>query len=69
VKVSVTIDRAGVPDGWKDTLPIYMDKGGKPQLVAWVSVRAAHTTGDIELPAPPEKLELNANEDILALIK
>ncbi|MGB6429143.1 MAG: M1 family aminopeptidase [Candidatus Acidiferrales bacterium] len=69
VKVSVTVDRTGVPNGWEDTLPIYFYRGGKPLLLGWMAVRGERGTLDFELPFPPEKLALNANDDILALIK
>jgi hypothetical protein len=35
VKVSATIDRTGVPDDWKDTLPVYFYRSGKPMLLGW----------------------------------
>jgi len=69
VKVTTVIDRTGVPDGWKDTLPIYLYRNGKPMLLAWIAVRTAHATVNFEMPFAPEKLELNADEDILALVK
>jgi hypothetical protein len=69
VKVTLVFDRTGVPDGWRDTLPVYMYHGGKPVLAGWVSIGSNHQTVDFEMPAAPEKLAINANEDILALVK
>jgi len=68
-KVSMTVDRAGVPNGWEDTLPIYLYRSGKPQLIAWMAVLTDHETLDVTLPFAPEKIAINANEDILAIIK
>ncbi|MGD0841686.1 MAG: M1 family aminopeptidase [Candidatus Acidiferrales bacterium] len=69
VKVTLIFDRTGVPEGWKDTLPIYMYHSGKPALAAWVSIRSNHQTMDFELPAAPEKLAIDSNEDTLAIVK
>jgi hypothetical protein len=69
VKISVTFDRTGVPDSWKDTLPLYFYRNGQPLLLGWLSGRTPHSTVNLELPTAPEKLAINANEDILALVK
>jgi aminopeptidase N len=68
-KVSLTVERTGVPNGWKDTLPIYLYRSGKPQLIGWMGVVSDHETMDFTLPSEPAKLALNVNEDILATIK
>jgi len=68
-KVSLVGDRTGVPQGWKDSLPIYAYRSGKPFLVGWMAVTGEHGTTDFILPFAPEKIVINANEDILAIIK
>jgi len=68
-KVSLVVDRTGVPAGWRDTLPIYLFRSGKPQLIGWMGVVNDHETMDFTLPFEPEKLAVNVNEDILADIK
>jgi hypothetical protein len=68
-KVSVVVDRTGVPAGWKDTLPIYLFKSGKSMLIGWMYVVADQGTMDFTLPFAPEKIGLNVNDDILAIVK
>jgi hypothetical protein len=69
VKISATIDRTGVPDEWKDTLPVYFYRSGKPTLLGWATARAPHTTLQFILPFTPEKLAIDAFEDTLAIVK
>ncbi|MBI3404541.1 MAG: hypothetical protein HY046_03680, partial [Acidobacteria bacterium] len=68
-KVSGNILRSGVYDGWKDSLPIYMVQGGRNLRLGWISAKSANEPFEFVLPMKPEKLILNANEDILAEIK
>ncbi len=69
-KVTLIVDRTGgVPSGWKDTLPVYLYRSGNPQLIGWMVILKDHETMDFTLPSAPEKIAINVNEDILAIIK
>ena len=67
--VSGTIVRSGVPEGWKDALPIYVQSSGRTVRLGWITANQQSTPFNFQLPMNPEKLVLNANEDILAEIK
>ena len=69
VKVTLIFDRTGVPDGWKDTIPVYAYRSGKPMLIAWAPIRSNHQTLDFEMPSAPEKIAIDSNEDTLAIVK
>jgi len=64
-----TVTQSNVPEGWKDVIPLYMVKDGRTQRLALLSIRNRTESFDLVLPVKPEKLLLNANEDILADIK
>ncbi len=68
-KVSGTVAQENVPDGWRDYLPLYMQSGGKTIRLGGISVSAKATPFEALLPIKPEKLLLNANEDVLADVK
>jgi hypothetical protein len=68
-KVSGTLTRSEVPEGWKDILPLYMESGGRVVRLGWITAGEPRTTFELMLPGKPEKLILNRNEDILADIK
>ncbi len=68
-KVSGTISQSGVREGWKDALALYQKVGGKVTRLGWITVSSKDTPFDFVLPAKPEKLLLNQNEDTLAEIK
>ena len=68
-KVSGVITQRGVGPGWKDILPIYIQQGGRTFRAGWINVRQPETTFNFVLPVRPDKMILNANEDILADVK
>lgn len=68
-KVTGKVIRSGASDGWKDILPIYLQREGRVFRAGWVNAVAAETPFEFTLPWKPEKLTLNENEDILAEIK
>jgi hypothetical protein len=67
--VSGTLTRSGVPDGWRDIVPIYITVGGKTVRLGWIRAIDKQTPFNATLPLKPEKLTLNDNQDILADIK
>ena len=69
-KVSGTVTRTGVPDNWVDILPLYIHQPKGAVRLGFLTTDKSTTT--FELPLlnfKPDKLSLNANEDILAEIK
>jgi len=69
VKVTGTIRQSGVPDGWRDVLPVYMHQASEPRLLGWIRTTGKETRVDFTLPFNPGRLSLNDYEDILADIK
>jgi len=68
-KVTGSVKREGVPDGWMDILPLYLHRGAGVVRLGFVNAVRAQTPFDLVLPFKPEKLSLNDHEDILAVIK
>jgi hypothetical protein len=69
-KVTGTLLRSGVPDTWKDALPLYVVQGGRTVRFGWLTSRGPVENFEFPLlPFKPEKFILNANEDILAEVK
>jgi len=68
-KFSGTITQRGVPEGWKDILPLYVHSGDRTIRIAWLTMRKAQDSFDAVLPFKPDRLSVNAQEDILAEIK
>lgn len=68
-KLTGTIAQSGVPEGWRDILPLYMHAGQRVGRIGWITVAERETPFEMLLPSKPEKLSLNYNEDILADIR
>ncbi|MFZ0463050.1 MAG: M1 family aminopeptidase [Candidatus Acidiferrales bacterium] len=67
--VSGTASQSGVPEGWKDLLPIYVHAQGKSMPVGWLQIRGKTSAFKFALPFQPEKISLNDNAEILCEIK
>lgn len=67
--VSGTLTQSGVPEGWKDTLPLYVHYKGKAGRVGWVRIRSKSTPFRVMLGFQPDKVTVNDNSEILAEIK
>lgn len=67
VKGAVT--RTEVPDSWMDTLPIYVHVGKDSMLIGWLRDLTPTTPVEFTLPVKPDKVSLNDNEDILAIVQ
>jgi len=63
------VAQSGVPDGWKDILPIYVHLPNRVARLGWINVTKKFTTIEVPLRFKPEKISLNAKEDILAQVK
>jgi aminopeptidase N len=68
-KVSGSVAREGVPDGWMDVLPLYLHRGSGSVRLGFLTATKPQAPFDFLLPFKPEKISLNDNEDILADIK
>lgn len=68
-KISGTLSRSGVPDDWKDIVPVYLHRGSGAVRMGFINAIQPKTTFEFTLPFRPDKLTLNDNEDILADIK
>ena len=64
-----TITQSGVPDGWKDSVPVYLHVHGQTGRLGWVKVRANTAPFQLMLGFQPDKVSLNDNAEILAEIK
>jgi len=64
-----TITQSGVPAGWKDSLPVYVEVRGRVSRVGWLKVQQPVTPFNISLAFKPDKVMLNAKEEILAQFK
>jgi Peptidase family M1 domain len=67
--VSCEVDRTGVPDNWKDILPLYIHYNGHDMRLGWMRATANTSRLHFTLPVKPDRLSLNDNEDILAIFK
>lgn len=67
--VTGRITQSGVSDGFHMIVPIYVDMGKGWVRLASARLRGNATLdlGEIKLPAPPKKLALAANKDVLAV--
>lgn len=67
--VSGTIAQSGVPDGWKDLIPIYVHVQGKTMRAGLVMIRSKTTPFKFQMPMKPDKLSLNDDAEMLAEVK
>jgi len=68
-KVVGTLSQRGVPDGWKDILPIYVHTSGRTILLGWTRATQKENKVEFSLPERPERISLNDYEDVLAEVK
>ena len=67
--VAGSLERTGVPDSWKDMVPMYAHMGDKVVRVG--TLRATHSTEPLNfvLPGKFDKLSINYYEELLADVK
>ncbi len=67
--VAAQLTRSGVPENWKDSLPLYAHMGDK--TIRMGSIGATHPTETLSfvLPGKVDKVTLNEYEDILGSVK
>jgi hypothetical protein len=63
------ITRTGVPDNWKDVIPLYAHVGDKTLRIGTLSVTHANEPLDLVLPLKADRLSINDHEDLLAEVK
>jgi len=68
-KVTGTVTRKNLLEGWKDILPLYLHRGGGAARLGFIITMKTETPFDFTLPFKPEKLSLNFYEDILTNIR
>ncbi|MGB6874581.1 MAG: hypothetical protein WBD87_00970, partial [Candidatus Acidiferrales bacterium] len=67
--LSGTVTQSGVPDRWKDLLPIYVHFQGKDIRLGLLTITATTAPFKIMLPVKPDKVSLNDNSEMLVEIK
>lgn len=67
--VTGTIEQSGVPDGWKDLIPLYVKLHGKSIRLGLVYAGGKRTPLKFSLPVKPEKISLNDGDEMLVDIK
>jgi hypothetical protein len=63
------ITRAGVPDTWKDAVPLYAHIGDKTIKMGLISVTHANEPFDFSIPGKIDRVSINDFEDLLAEVK
>ena len=69
-KVTGLLTRTGVPETWKDMVPLYVTTGGRTFRIGWLTARGAREEVNLPpLPFKPERIFLNAHEDMLMEVR
>jgi Peptidase family M1 domain len=63
------ITRAGVPDTWKDAIPLYAHIGDKTVKMGLISATRASEPFDFAIPGKIDRVSINDYEDLLAEVK
>jgi hypothetical protein len=63
------ITRAGVPDTWKDAVPLYAHIGDRTVKMGLISVTHASEPFDFTIPGKIDRVSMNDYEDLLAEVK
>lgn len=67
--IAGTVTQTGVPNGWKDLIPVYVHVKGKDIRLGLLRTRGKTTPFKFAMPMKPDKISLNDNSEILAEIK
>lgn len=67
--VKAQLTRAGVPDDWKDVVPLYAHMGDKTIRLGTINATHPTETLDVVLAAKIDRLSINDHEDLLAAVK
>jgi hypothetical protein len=63
------MSRSGVPDMWKDVVPLYAHAGDKTMRLGTLAITHATEPLDLTLPVRIDRLSINDHEDLLANVK
>src|SRR5579872_2346104 len=63
------ITRAGVPDNWKDAVPLYAHIGDKTVKMGLISITRANEPFDFAIQGKIDRVSINDFEDLLAEVK
>jgi hypothetical protein len=63
------ITRTGVPETWKDVVPLYAHLGEKALRLGVLSVTHSREPIDVTIPAKIDRVSTNDYEDLLADVK
>ena len=64
-----SLKRTGVPDSWMDTVPVFVERDGKQVRLGLINAVGPDSQISLNLPFNPGKVQINANEELLAEIK
>jgi hypothetical protein len=67
--VKAELTRTGVPDSWKDVVPLYAHAGDKVFRLGSLAVTHATETVDVTVPAKVDRISINDHEDLLADVR
>ena len=68
-KLSGTVTRTGVPDDWKDAIPLYAHQGKNTARLGSIGAVMPVTTFEAVLPGGLDRISINDFEDLLADVK
>jgi hypothetical protein len=67
-KVRGKVLQSGVPSGWLDVLPLYVQVAGKVSRLGLMAIKSQDNPFELNMSFKPEKLILNYLEDTLAIV-
>ena len=68
-QLSGQLTRAGVPDTWKDVIPVYGHDGDKTFRLGTIAVTHASEPVNVTIPAKLDRVSINDHEDLLADVR
>jgi hypothetical protein len=68
-KLAVNLKRTGVPDDWKDVVPLFGQRNGQTVQLGFLAVTKPDVQVSTTLPYNPGKVQINVNEELLAEVK
>ncbi|HJZ65679.1 MAG TPA: M1 family aminopeptidase [Candidatus Acidoferrum sp.] len=68
-KVTGTLSRNGVPEDWKDAIPVYLHAGDKSYRIGIIGATHSLEPLDFVVPGKVDRVSINDNEELLADVK
>jgi aminopeptidase N len=69
MKLTGKLARTGVPDNWKDAIPLYAHQGQGIMKLGLITAVQPETTFEVIVPAGLDRFSINDYEDLLAEVK